>query len=275
MYQIKNKEMKFSIPKLDEITIFGFSKSKYKTGYLIKPWNIYLDAGLPSPIPPNLILLSHGHEDHIAGLYSLLIEGNKTPVVLPTGIKYFVQNLLNCYSSLNSGKKSNYKNWIPITDNYFKVNINNQTVEIKTYNLDHSVPCLGYSIDKISKKLKQEYKKLSGIELKEIKKSIDIFEEKKIPIILFISDTGKSILDSLPFNNYPIVIIECTFFEEEHYEEATKRKHLHWKDLLPIIQINTETKFILGHFSCRYDEEYLYTKSKEIMGEYKNVIFWI
>ena len=72
-------------------------------------------------------------------------------------------------------------------------------------------------------------------------------EENKIPILLFISDTGKSILGTLPFNNYPIVIIECTFLEEEHYEEAEKRKHLHWKDLYPIIQTNPETTFILGH----------------------------
>ena len=58
-------------------------------------------------------------------------------------------------------KKCNV-NWTPITDYEYKVTINNQTLEIKTYNLDHTISCLGFSIDKISKKLKEEYKDLSG-----------------------------------------------------------------------------------------------------------------
>ena len=83
MYQIRNKTIRFKLPKLDFISISGFSRSKYRTGYLIQPYNIYLDAGLPCPITPNLILLSHSHLDHNAGLYSILIEGENTPVMLP------------------------------------------------------------------------------------------------------------------------------------------------------------------------------------------------
>ena len=100
-------------------------------------------------------------------------------------------------------------------------------------------------------------------------------EENNIPILLFISDTGKSILKNIPFNNYQIVIIECTFFEKNHYEEAEKRKHLHWNDLCPIIKDNSLTTFILGHFSCRYNDEYLKLKSEEIKKEYNNIIFCI
>ena len=115
MYQIRNKTIRFKLPKLDFISISGFSRSKYRTGYLIQPYNIYLDAGLPCPITPNLILLSHSHLDHNAGLYSILIEGENTPVMLPDTDVVNTKKMLNAFSCLNSGKNITYYNWFPIT----------------------------------------------------------------------------------------------------------------------------------------------------------------
>jgi len=275
MYQIKHREQIFKLPKLDNITICGYSISAYRTGYLILPYKIYLDAGLPSPIPPNLILLSHGHNDHIASLYSLLVEGNKTQVLLPKNMTNNVQQLLNNYSSLNSGKKIKYNNWQPINATTFQTTISNNEFNINTFILDHSVDCVGYSIDKNSKKLKNEYINHSGEDLKKLKKITNIYDDLVVPVLLFISDTGKSILSTLPFNKYSLVIIECTFFAEEHYEEAVLRKHLHWNDLEPIIKLNSSTKFILGHFSSRYSIDFLKEKEKILYNKYSNIIFWI
>lgn len=275
MYQIKNREESFKLPKLDNITICGYSISAYRTGYLILPYKIYLDAGLPSPIPPNLILLSHGHNDHIASLYSLLIEGTNTPVLLPKNITSNIQQILNGFSSLNSGKKVKYNNWQPLSTNNYQINICKQKLEINSYSLDHTVECLGYSIDKISKKLKDKFTNIPGHKLKDIKKKENIHDEFYIPILLFVSDTGKSILDTLPFNKYPLVIIECTFFDEDHYLESVKRKHLHWNDLEPIVSKNIDTIFILGHFSSRYTIEYIKEKETIITNKYKNIKIWI
>jgi ribonuclease Z len=94
-------------------------------------------------------------------------------------------------------------------------------------------------------------------------------------MILFVSDTGKSILSKLPFSNHKIVIIECTFIEDKHYEDSVRKKHLHWKDLEPIISSNKETIFILGHFSVRYNNSYLIEKEKELQSKYTNMKFWI
>lgn len=276
MYQIKSKIGKFKLPKLDNITIAGYSRSKYRTGYLIQPYNIYLDAGLPSPIPPNLILLSHSHLDHNASLYSLLVEGTKTPVMLPEKDISSTQTLLNSFSSLNSGKQIKYNNWIPIKKSNYELVISKKKLIINSYNLDHSVPCLAYSIDVENSRLKEEYKDYEGHQLGEMRRSgIDITEKYLCPMLLFVSDTGKSILETLPFNNYPIIIIECTFFEEEHYEDAVKKKHLHWNDLEPFVKENPNSTFILGHFSCKYSDEYLTEKEESIKKDYNNIIFWL
>tara|TARA_B100001248_G_C27376432_1_gene454531 strand:+ start:222 stop:1049 length:828 start_codon:yes stop_codon:yes gene_type:complete len=275
MYQIRDKTLRFKLPKLDFISISGFSRSKYRTGYLIQPYNIYLDAGLPCPITPNLILLSHSHLDHNAGLYSILIEGENTPVMLPDTDVVNTKKMLNAFSCLNSGKNITYNNWTPITEKTYDCIINKKKLIINTYDLDHSVKCQAYSIMIENSRLKGIFSELSGKELSELKKSTDITEKYLCPMMLFVSDTGNSVLEKLPFGEFPLIIIECTFIEKEHYEDSIKKKHLHWDDLEPIIDRNPDTTFILGHFSCKYSEEYLIDKEKELKEKYQNVIFWI
>ena len=69
---------------------------------IIKPFNIHLDAGLHSPYEPSLILLSHGHFDHIASLYSLLDKNSKCPVMLPNNLVQNTNNMLLTFKKLNS-----------------------------------------------------------------------------------------------------------------------------------------------------------------------------
>ena len=114
MYHIFNTKKTITLEKIGPITISGYSRSNYKTGYLIQPFNIYLDCGAESPIPPNLICISHGHLDHISALYSLLINSSKCTVLLQDSIKGNVQNMLNSMSSLNNGKNTIYNNCINI-----------------------------------------------------------------------------------------------------------------------------------------------------------------
>lgn len=277
MYKINNNEYQFKLPNYGDITISGYSKSAFRTGYIVKPFNIHLDAGLFSPYTPSLILLSHGHFDHIASLYSILNQKNNCPVMLPEDLIDNTSNMLLSIKKLNSNYKLHVSNikfkWNPILDNKYNIKIKGANFEINTFKLDHTVTSIGYGITMLIKKLKDEYKDLKSKEIIELKKTTNIFEMKKQGCILFISDTGKKPLKYLPFNNYQIVIIECTFFEDTHYIEAVKRKHLHWKDLEPYIKNNPSTQFCLGHFSTRYKDNYIQEKYSELKKLYSNLIF--
>ena len=128
----------------------------------------------------------------------------------------------------------------------------------------------------INKNLTNFFDWVKGAELVELKKSgVEITENYFVQLILFISDTGKNGIIDLPFEKYPLIIIECTFLEDEHYEEAVSRKHLHWKDLEPIVKANPTNTFILGHFSCRYKDDFLIEFEQAIKINYSNIIFWI
>ena len=270
-HKMQNNKYTFKLDAIGEITVSGFSQAGYKTGYIIEPFNIYLDAGVECDIPANMILVSHGHLDHINALYSLLVNTTKCNVMLDSSLLQHTQLLLNSMSSLNSGKTMTYNNWTPITNKqYSYTHSKNQVFNITTYELSHRVKCRAYSIMINKNKLKPEYIGIKGSELKLL--GDEIYNIIEYPLVLFISDTDVSGLENLPFNKHKLVIMECTFFDSNHYEEAVERQHLHWNDVKKIVSKYKETTFILGHFSARYKEAGMEVVKKMIEVDHSNVI---
>ena len=60
-------------------------------------------------------------------------------------------------------------------------------------------------------------------------------------------ETHPEILDE-----HNIIVIECTFMNDEDLERASVTKHMHWKYLEPIVCSRPNTLFVLTHFSLKY-----------------------
>jgi ribonuclease BN (tRNA processing enzyme) len=253
----------------------GFSRGSLRTGFILLPHNIFLDAGVPTFIKPAAIILTHGHQDHIDSLYTHLLDNpNKIPVIASYKLLNNLQSYLSANRSVNAGFKIKFTNWLQIPVYCTsKIEINNIKFYIEAIPLDHEVECYGYGINEIRYKLKEEYLNCKPDELKEIKKTKEITEEKYYSILFFCGDMNYTSLKNLPFSNYPYFIIECTFLEDEHLNEAREKMHLHITDLIPYFTIYDKTKFILIHFSCRYNK----SKIKEFATKYSypNVIYWL
>ena len=264
---------------IDQFELIGFSSGAFKTGLVILPYKIFLDAGVISQYEPNLILITHGHNDHVGELYNILIGNSrkfKVPVVSTPNLIKLIENFLNSNMSMNCGFYSKYNKWQPIgLVNKHRFIIQSKNIEIQAYKMDHTVECIGYGISEIRDKLKVEFINKTTEELIDIKKTYKITEEKEFPIILFCGDTSNSILDKLPFDKYPIVIIESSFFHIDHILEAREKKHMHISDLEPYFIKYKETKFILIHFSSRYNIDEIKKYQKEYQEKYSNVIFFI
>lgn len=262
----------FNIDKTYKIK--GYSRGSLRTGFILYPCKIFLDAGIPVNIKPNVILITHGHQDHIDSLYNHLLDTENVQVIGCNNLINNLQGYLSACRTLNAGFKIDYNNWNPtvIIDNLI-ININNIKYFIEGIKLDHEVECIGYGISEIRNKLKDEYINCTKKEIETLKKSTEITFEYNYPILFFCGDTNYTSLDILPFDKYPVFIIECTFFLSEHIKEARYKKHLHINDLILIFNKYINTKFILIHFSCRYDKKQL-NEFKNIYN-FPNVIFWI
>ena len=265
--------------EINDYQLIGFSRGSFKTGLMINPLKIFLDAGIVSQYEPNLVLVTHGHSDHVGELYNILIGNSrkfKVPIVSTPNLIKLIGNFLNANMSLNRGHLDKYNKWEPIgiTDKH-RFNIQGKNIEIKSYQMDHKVESIGFGISEIRQKLKPDFSDKSQEELIELKKIYKITEDKEFPLFLFCGDTGNSILDTLPFDKFPNVIIECTFIHQEHIQEAIDRKHLHITDLEPYFIKNKDTIFILIHFSSRYIIDEIKEYQKVYEEKYSNVKFFI
>ena len=253
----------------------GFSRGSLRTGFILYPHKIFLDAGVPSPIKPNMILITHSHQDHIDSLYTHLIDNKKIEVVTNINLIPLLQTYLDACKSLNCMEKKKFNNWIPKPIiKQTKVTVNSTKMNIEAISLDHEVECFGYGISEIRTKLKEEYIGKTQDELNLLSKTNELSNEYLFPILFFGGDMGYTSLENLPYDKYKLFVIECTFLHDDHIKEAETKQHLHIKHLIPIVEKYKENKFIFIHFSCRYNK----TEIKEYMKKYvylENVTFWI
>jgi len=261
-----------------EYQLIGYSRGSFKTGLMIAPLRIFLDAGVCSQYEPNLILVTHGHSDHVGELYNILIGNsrkNKVPIITAPSLTKLLSNQINSNYSLNRGFNDRYNKCeiIGLLKPYY-VTIQGKKLKIEPFEMKHLVDTIGFGIQEIREKLKTEFIGKSQEELIELKKTTSITEEKEIPMFLFCGDTDNSILDTLPFSNYPIVIIEATFLHPDHIHEAKQRKHLHISDVEPYFIKNEKTTFILIHFSNRYTIDEIKTYQK-VYEKYGNCKFFV
>ena len=127
---------------------------------------------------------------------------------------------------------------------------------------DHSVPAVSYLICEVRKKLKPEFRHLSGRDIAELKRSgVEITTEVQLPLIAYLGDTRSIPLDAHPLlKQCKVLICECTFILPEHRVRAKRTMHLHL-EMLPSILENVESEHVvLTHFSRRYTPELIRQK---------------
>ena len=283
------------IPGSPQLTLMGWSVAALRTNFYIKELGLMLDAGLSSPTwTINHLLITHCHSDHCANLpfhlYSHKPE-EKIKIYVPKGIERHIKEYIESAYLLSSHtfpEEENIKREELHLYNFYELIIvepgNNIPIKIKKveYNLEifkcyHQVPCVGYGVYNIRKKLKQEYSKLSGKEIGELrKKGVDINYDFVNKMFVYLGDTGKEIFENnewIKIVEYPAIIIECTFFLKDEKEQAIKTNHIHWDDLEPIVDKYINNTFILIHFSQRYD----ISEIKKFFNEKNrsNVIPWV
>ena len=282
--------MSYNKLKIGPYDIIGYSRSAKKTGFFIPALNIVLDGGNQFEGEINLILITHGHTDHVNQIYPLIKNNNKNPTIItPIKLTLYMQRYLDAYRSLTRTRNCSVAHISIVgmnSESVFNYKRKGKEVwKIHCYQMDHSVPCNSYGIHLVSQRLKDEYKqeidklnekKKIGAYLKNLKQQgLEINQEVESPYLFFGGDTSKESLPEIPFELYPHVMIECTFFEEEDYQLSIQKKHLHWKDLIGYVKIFKTTQFILIHFSAKYKMNQLKKYEQQIHSNgFNNVTFF-
>lgn len=267
--------------ELDNITIEGVSRSTIETYFHVKELKLNFDVGKSpfhiTPVPN--VFLSHMHGDHSMGIYYYLSHRNlakMTPgkIYLPKGALEDTERLIQANEAVEHAKRT-YE-LIPLDiDEEFDYDRNHT---IRTFETDHRIPSLGYQVYTKKSKLKEEFLGKTQHEIIELKKQgIEITQTTFEPFICYLGDTTIAPVDKYDFiTKSKILIMECTFLTDEHFDQAEERKHIHIQNIIDRADMFENKYILLTHFSMRYSDEFIknfiYNKIPDRLKE-KVVIF--
>ncbi len=264
--------------KCGAFSLEGYSRSTIETYVKVNELNICFDIG---KCPMSLVhipqvFISHFHGDHSLGLTYYIAHRNLAKletgkIYVPASAEKAVQDLIRTQAALEQARRD-YE-LIPVESGMeieFKRNMT-----MRMFDTDHRIPSVGFQVIETRQKLKPEYQNLKQAEIVALKqKGIEIVSPIHIPHMTYVGDSTIKVFDWHPeILTSEILITECTFLTDDHYEEAEKRKHIHIKDIVPWLD-QIESKYIvLMHFSMRYTrQEIKYHVNRWIPDEHKHRI---
>jgi ribonuclease Z len=241
---------------INDWEILGYSASGEETVVAMPQLDVCFDIGKAPDqvIPINNLLLTHGHMDHSAGIaYYLshrLFAGQSPGTVLtPEYTVKPIQNILDAFGKLDGNKIE--ANIIPVKPgDEYEVKPN---IFARVFPTSHCRGSVGYCLIEKRRKLKPEYLQLNSRQIVELKKqNIEIDREIEIPLVTYFGDTRYEDYSQLEYiKNCKILIIECTFFLEEHLTRADAGYHMHIDDFAKLITKLNNEHIIITHLTKR------------------------
>jgi ribonuclease Z len=247
---------KFARIKLDAIHIIGYSVAGEETVIQVPEMDVCFDIGRAPyfALVSNIVCISHGHMDHLAGLAYYLsqrqFQGMKPGVVLvPRELEAATDALLRAWRDVER-QGTGYKLVGMSAGQDYQVRRDYVIRAIETH---HGGGSLGYCLISVREKLKEEYLGRPGQELAGLRKSgVQIQYRTEVPQVCYLGDTATGrVFDNPLVQNAVVLITECTFFDAGHRTRAKAGKHLHVDHLVEVLPRLRNQQIIITHVSRR------------------------
>jgi ribonuclease Z len=229
--------------------------------YILPDLKIAFDIGrCPEDLVdiPN-VFLSHGHLDHSAGIsyyFSQRSLKNLGPgmVYVPQKILKPIQKITHLWQLI---EEFDYKSEFSGIEPGAKIKLTEE-ISVIVVKANHRVESCGFVVVKETKKLKEEYKTLSGKEIAQLKTSLNLFEIVEKPIFAYSGDSTIEIIRDNPLMASAMVLfMECTYIDEKRsIERARTWGHTHLDEIIENINWFKNEKVVLIHLSRRYSAKY-------------------
>jgi len=242
--------------KIDKLDIIGYSVAGEETVVAMPQLDVCFDVGKAPDqiIPINNVLLTHGHMDHAAGLAYYLSQRNfcgisAGTIVAPDNLLPPMRQIIDAWSKLDGNRiPAKLVGVKPGDEHKIKPNL-----VARAFPTKHSKGSVGFTVIEKRKKLKPEYKGLTGPQIVELKKQgIEIDYPLEFPIVTYLGDTQYVDFSQLDYIvQSKILIAECTFYEGEHATRAKAGKHMHVDELATLLNNLNNEHIIITHTTQR------------------------
>ena len=238
------------------VTLAGYSVAGEESVILAPELDVAFDIGKcpREALTVNHVLLSHGHMDHAAGLAYYFaqrdFQGNEGGMALvPKGLVGPLERLMTAWGAVE-GHIPPYKFVGMVSGDQYEIR---RGLLARAFGTNHLPGSLGFAIVDVRQKLKERFLGLSGPEIVELKKKgVEITNRVEVPLVAFLGDTAPANYSDLPdVANAKALLIECTFFDDDHMHRARAGKHMHVADLPKVLEGMTCERIIIIHVTRR------------------------
>jgi ribonuclease Z len=236
--------------------IIGYSVAGEETVVQVPEMNVCFDVGRAPyfALTSDILCLSHGHMDHVAGIGYFLsqrfFQGMKPgTILLPRELEKPVDSLLRSWREIER-QQTPYRLVGIGANELFEVR---RDLGIRAVATHHGGPSLGFVLISIREKLKPEFAGKTGPELVELKKrGVEIQYRVEIPLVAYLGDTcAGPVFEHPDVVNAEVLVTECTFFDLDDKTKAKHGKHLHVDQFARILPTLKNRHIVIGHVSRR------------------------
>ncbi len=269
---MKIRPYRLSQIEVDHFTLAGYSVAGEESVIIAPELDCVFDIGKcpREALTVNHVLLSHGHMDHVAGLPYYFAQRNFQGIengvaLVPANLVEPIEQLMVAWGQVEGQVHPHRLVGMTEGDDY---EIHRGLV-VRAFATLHIPGSLGFSVIDVRHKLKEEFIGLQGPELVELKKKgVEITNRIEMPLVAYLGDTAKANYSALPFvANAKALLIECTFFDDDHVSRARAGKHLHVSDLPQVLEGMQNEHIILVHLTRRTNMSYAWKILKKILSK--------
>lgn len=240
------------------VKLVGYSVAGEEAVIALPEHNVCFDVGRAPReiISIDNVCLSHGHMDHAAGVAYYFsqrgfIDLPAGQLIVHRGLAQALQRLMDVWSDIERNPS------------LFKINgvVHLEDVElrrglfIRAFTTNHTDTSLGFSLIERRHKLKPDLSGKTGPELVALKKQgIAIEDETEVVLATYTGDTALGRFLELDFvKRSQVLLVECTFFDEEHRSRARAGRHIHVEDVPQVCVAVPNAQIVLTHVTRRTD----------------------